>query len=79
MHSAFEYATEARKGMPTDKAFVSNSLRTRQDWIAAYGGTATLPSAVRPGRSGAKLEVVAMVLAHESLPVSLWQELEDYL
>lgn len=77
--SAFEYATQAPKGPPTEKAFVSNSLRLRQDWLAAYGGKGTLPSPVRSARSGSKHEVIAVVLAHESLPVSLWLELESYL
>lgn len=79
VHSAFEYATDPRKGFPTEKAFVSNSLRLRQDWIQTFGGTATLPSAVHAAKTGAKLEVIAMVLAHENLPVTLWQDLESFL
>lgn len=77
--SAFEYATQAPKGAPTEKAFVSNSLRLRQDWLESYGGVGTLPSPVRAERGRSKHEVTAVVLAHESLPVSLWHELESFL
>lgn len=77
--SCFEYASVAHKGRPKNKAFVSNSLRVRERWIEQFGGIGTLPSQVRPKKTGHKDEVPVMVIAHDHMPDALWRDLEAFL
>jgi DNA-binding transcriptional LysR family regulator len=79
VHSAFEYATMQHKDAPTEKAFVSNSLRVRLDWMAKYGGAGTMPSAVRPKPSAKGGDVAVIALAHDSLSQGFWDEIVKYL
>lgn len=72
--STFEYASEPHKSKPTEKIFVSNSLRVRQEWIENYGGTGTIPSPVRAKKSTKqKLELDVMLIAHDHMNPGAWQ------
>ena len=79
IYSMFEYASTLSKGKPKAKAFVSNSLSVRQLWFERYGGTGSLPSTMRPKKSGKKSEVPALVIAHDALPPLVWNQIEQLL
>jgi hypothetical protein len=74
IHSTFEYTSVMHKGRPTEKAFVSNSLGVRKSWMETYGGIGTLPSPVKPKRTGKKAEVSVLLVAHDHLPESFWKD-----
>jgi hypothetical protein len=79
VYSMFEYAAESHKGPPKEKAFVSNSLQVRQDWMQRYGGTGTVPSQLIAKPTRKKQEVVAMMIAHDDLPPHFWEQLQKFL
>jgi len=79
VYSMFEYASTTHKRQPTDKAFVSNSLRVRQDWLSSFGGSGTIPSPLRAKKTGRKSEVTVMVMAHDGVPLVFWNEIQDIL
>ena len=74
--SAFEYASHPHKSKPTEKVFVSNSLRVRQEWLEKYGGTGTIPSPVRARKANEqRLELDVMLIAHDHLPAGAWDKI----
>lgn len=73
--SSFEYASTLSKARAEGKTFVSNSLAVRRAWLERYGGKGTLPSGVTSKRSGGKTDVPVLMIAHDSLPPSLWAEI----
>jgi len=77
--SSFEYVSTAHKRKPTAKAFVSNSLRVREEWLARFGGSGTLPSPLRAKRSGRKSDVEVMLLGRDGLPLKVWQAIQSLL
>lgn len=79
IYSMFEYASMVQKGKPKAKAFVSNSLSVRQQWFNQFGGTGSLPSTMRPKKTGKKSEVPALVIAHDALPPLVWSQIEKLL
>ena len=98
--SSFEYAiletkskrTATLKGLEksleaTDKdsrTLISNSLLVRKMWIDAYGGTGTLPSAVRSSkRAPAALTKVVendevFLFAQDSVSPTFWEHVADF-
>jgi hypothetical protein len=79
LFSQFEYASTRHKGIETEKAFVSNSLRVRQDWMARYGGTTSMPTPVTPKRTGRKGELTVVAVAHDNMPSGFWTEILQFL
>ena len=78
--SSFEYAQDAHKSRPTEKAFVSNSLSVRAAWLERFGGTGTLPTGVRahkavePRSTSAAAPVVSvMLIAHDHMAGGTWE------
>lgn len=73
--SSFEYGTRARAAKGGEPpTLVSNSLDVRKRWIAAHGGTGTLPSEIRKGKPSRPNEVPALLLGADDLPHAFWEK-----
>ncbi len=75
VYSMYELQSTVHRGTPTAKAFASNSLRVRQEWLSTYGGTGTKPTPIRRERTGAANEVTVSVVAHDNLPALFWEQI----
>lgn len=79
VYSQAEYLSRVHKGLPKEKAFVSNSLQVRSRWMEHYSGKGTMPSAVRKRKSTSKEEETVLAIAHDHFPQNFWQTIEVFL
>ncbi len=73
VYSSFEYDSQPHKGKPKEKAFVSNSLAVRREWLSRYSGEGSMPSPVRSKKTGKQDELTVILLAHDHLSPAAWQ------
>jgi DNA-binding transcriptional LysR family regulator len=72
-------AEDKKRRPDRSKAFVSNSLAMRQQWITQFQGYGTLPSPIHARKSGKGLEYPALLIGRPGLAKVLWEKINELL
>lgn len=73
--SSFEYGTQMNKlKLGKTKAFVSNSLEVRKNWLSRHGGVGVLPSNIGRKKPSSKNIVTVSLIGQDYLSPAIWEQ-----
>ncbi len=75
--SPFEFGNKVYKkwNVEFEKAFISNSLRLRKEWMSHFGGIGTMPSSALHSKKIEKTDEEVLLLGADSLSLRIWERI----